>query len=402
MNLAAADGNGAVDLSWAHPAQAPAWYDVHRSGDGGLSWSKVGAAAFPLSVYQDTGVTNGQTYFYCLVSVDSEGFEGPPSAAVSATPTNPAAPAPPTGLAVTDPGTGSALSVSWNPNAEPDLAGYVLHWGTSSGVYTHSQQYGSGTTSALVGGLALETPYYFALKARNTSGMESGFSQEAWGKPTGQRYAIRPPAMIADLRVTRAGNDLVLSWTSPATDVAGGPTSLGEFRVYRAQGPEDFDWNPQESGRTPIQVVPFFSGQTAYGCTDAGAVLLADPVTYLVLAVDAQGNLSPASNPPPSAVMDLRVSKAADGKTLVSFSPVATNIYGQPHLLITHYVLYGFAPPMTSSAQHVRPPSPLLAVTLPAHLPACEPGAVYCYGASDAPLLYTVVAVDNRGNTSLY
>ena len=66
---------------------------------------------------------------------------------------------------------------TWQPNAEPDLAGYKLYAGTISGVYVGSVDVGRTTTFELFG-LVRGTTYYFALTAYNTAGLESDFTSE--------------------------------------------------------------------------------------------------------------------------------------------------------------------------------------------------------------------------------
>jgi hypothetical protein len=94
----------------------------------------------------------------------------------------------------------ATVQVTWNPNTEPDLAGYKLYHGTASG------QYGEPVDVGNVTGHVMEiTPqhgatYYFALTAYDTSGNESGYSDEATcfipdgvkpEKPTGLRAIIQ-------------------------------------------------------------------------------------------------------------------------------------------------------------------------------------------------------------------
>ncbi len=392
--LSASPGNQSVSLSWTAPATAPAGYNVYRSSDGGNTWAKVNASLVTASTYTDNGLTNGTTYYYYVTSVDGSGFEGAPSTAVSAVPLNPNPPAAPTGLAATDNGDGASLSVSWNPNGESDLDHYTLYWGTSSGSYSQSQVFGKTVTSTVVGSLTTGTRYYFALSATNTSGKTSSLSGEVSAVPTKIKLAVRPPAMITDLKVVRSGSDLDLSWTAPAVDVGGEPTTVAGFEIFRNTG--SFNWSLD--GMTPLANLP--ASQTTY--TDAGAAAVSGPLSYLVVALDANGDRSPASNPPPGPVLDLRVTtSAATGATLIHFSPVTTNMYGRPDSLIDHYELYGFYP-MTQSADHVKPGSPALQARLLATLPPCEGTAVYCDSSGQKPLFYTAVAVDNRGNTSLY
>lgn len=74
-------------------------------------------------------------------------------------------------------------TVSWNANTEPDLAGYRVYYGTQSGQYQQSKGTGTvivGATSHMITGLTAGTRYYFAVTAFDTSGNESGYSQEVF------------------------------------------------------------------------------------------------------------------------------------------------------------------------------------------------------------------------------
>lgn len=72
---------------------------------------------------------------------------------------------------------GASVTLDWQPNTEPDLAGYKLFYGQASGEYQAVLEAGMDTTITLVG-LLEQTTYYFALKAFDTWGNESDFSEE--------------------------------------------------------------------------------------------------------------------------------------------------------------------------------------------------------------------------------
>ncbi|MHC4687385.1 MAG: CFI-box-CTERM domain-containing protein [Planctomycetota bacterium] len=71
----------------------------------------------------------------------------------------------------------SSLTLAWDPNPEPDLAGYKVYYGTRSGDYDVAIDVGDAIQYT-VWGLEPETRYYLALTAYDTSWNESDFSWE--------------------------------------------------------------------------------------------------------------------------------------------------------------------------------------------------------------------------------
>ena len=69
------------------------------------------------------------------------------------------------------------LDLAWDPNSEPDLAGYRIYYGTSSGDYSDWIDV-SKATSVRITGLSDDTEYFLALTAYDTSGNQSDFSGE--------------------------------------------------------------------------------------------------------------------------------------------------------------------------------------------------------------------------------
>jgi len=65
-----------------------------------------------------------------------------------------------------------SITLAWDPNPEPDLAGYRLYHGTNSGHYSDVIEVGNVTNHAVTG-LLDNTTNYFVLTAYNTSGLES-------------------------------------------------------------------------------------------------------------------------------------------------------------------------------------------------------------------------------------
>ena len=89
-------------------------------------------------------------------------------------------------ISVDQPATGS-VTLSWqaptlNEDGTPitNLTGYVVHYGQSPGQYSETLSLPSATlTSVAIEDLTPAT-WYFAVKAVNAAGAQSGFSNEAW------------------------------------------------------------------------------------------------------------------------------------------------------------------------------------------------------------------------------
>ena len=71
----------------------------------------------------------------------------------------------------------STVTLAWDQNLEPGIAGYRVHYGTSAGNYNYSVNTGN-YASCTISGLQEGTTYYFAVKAYVSSEIESGFSEE--------------------------------------------------------------------------------------------------------------------------------------------------------------------------------------------------------------------------------
>jgi fibronectin type 3 domain-containing protein len=73
----------------------------------------------------------------------------------------------------------SSVTLTWNPNAESDLAGYKVYRATSSGTYGAPIATIQGnTTSYVATGLQFGTTYFFVVTAYDIAGNESAYSNE--------------------------------------------------------------------------------------------------------------------------------------------------------------------------------------------------------------------------------
>jgi len=89
------------------------------------------------------------------------------------------------------------LNLSWSPSPSPNLAGYRVYYGTSSGSYSYQIDAGNAT-SEIIPNLAPGTTYYIAATAYDAAGNESPVSDEmsytvpAAGAPTKMMPTMSP------------------------------------------------------------------------------------------------------------------------------------------------------------------------------------------------------------------
>jgi len=72
---------------------------------------------------------------------------------------------------------GQSVTLGWDPNNGPDVAGYKIYYGTASQSYTAAVVVGN-TNTGTVTGLVAGTTYYFAATSYNGAGAESPYSDE--------------------------------------------------------------------------------------------------------------------------------------------------------------------------------------------------------------------------------
>jgi len=177
-----------------------------------------------------------------------------------------------------------SVGLSWDPNSENDLAGYLVYYGTASGNYSQTQP--ATTASATVPNLNSGTTYYFAVTAYNTNGLESGYSNEVSYSTSGGAPPPPPPTptpaqpdallnistrvqvrsgdsvLIGGFIVTGDGNkDVVIRALGPSLAGVGVPKVLRnpELELYNSSGAlieQNFDWTALPPGTVPVEFQP--------------------------------------------------------------------------------------------------------------------------------------------------
>lgn len=134
------------------------------------------------------------------------------------------------------PATG-ALTLTWDTNQEPDLAGYRLYASTSPGVYAAPiASLPKDVTTQQVTGLQLDTRYYFVVTAFDTSGNESEASNEVSGVVGTSTGPVTVPNVVgalqgdAEAMIVAAGlvsTGVAVNSSEPATQVLGQAPAAG-------------------------------------------------------------------------------------------------------------------------------------------------------------------------------
>jgi Fibronectin type III domain len=88
------------------------------------------------------------------------------------------------------PAQAASVQLSWAASTSPNVAGYKVYSGPGSKNYTSTLDAGY-VVSVSIGGLLEGQTYYFAVTAYNTSGIESGFSNEINVTPSSGTSAPR-------------------------------------------------------------------------------------------------------------------------------------------------------------------------------------------------------------------
>jgi hypothetical protein len=121
---------------------------------------------------------------------------------------------------------GATVSLAWNPNPEPDIAGYRLSYGTTSGQYTTSVDVGN-TTSYTLTNLSSGLTYYFVLQAYNVAGT-SPYSNEV-------SVTLASPLSVTNLAVNRSSPQPVGKAITFSATASGG-TAPYQFKWWIIAG----------------------------------------------------------------------------------------------------------------------------------------------------------------------
>ena len=200
--------SGKVTISWG-PVAFASGYTLYRDTITGVYPGNGTEIENVTSPYEDTGLTNGTTYYY-VVAAKVDGKMGLPSAEVSATPGGSTTTArPPASVSAT--AGDKKVTLSWS--SVSGASGYTVYWSTTSGVTPATGTAIFGATSPYThANLTNATTYYYVVTS-TVAGKQSAASTQVSATPTGGSTTTKPSAPTG--LTASAGSGLVtLNWNT--------------------------------------------------------------------------------------------------------------------------------------------------------------------------------------------
>lgn len=217
--LTATAGNAQVSLSWNASSGAVS-YTVERATTSTGPYTTI-ASSVSNTTYTDSSVSNGTTYYYVVLAVNSDGSTA--SNQVSAKPVLPA-PLTPTGLSAA---AGNAqVSLSWN--ASGAATSYNVYR-SNSGTGTFNLIATTANTSYTNTNLTNGTTYYYEVNASNTSG-SSPNSAAVSATPSLPAVVATPTNLTGAATTYGRQPAILLQWTKSTSP------NIIQYDVYRSTG----------------------------------------------------------------------------------------------------------------------------------------------------------------------
>ncbi len=242
QNLKSSPGDGYVVLSWAAPysdgSSAITDYRIYR----GTSYGKevlLDSVTAPRTLYKDTAVKNGQTYYYKVSAVNKEEEEGT-SASTKATPTSiVTAPSAPRNI-IANAGD-RVVNLNWHApvdNGGSAITEYHIYRGTSSDAESYLCTVSAPTTSYTDKRVTNDLIYYYKVSAENSVG-EGEKSNEVDASPKSSLTEttaplVTTPSAPLNFKASAGDGNVNLEWAEPS-DEGGSP--ITNYNIYRGTTP---------------------------------------------------------------------------------------------------------------------------------------------------------------------
>ena len=154
----------------------------------------------------------------------------------------------------------NSVTLAWEANTEPDIAGYIVYWGNGSRNYERSFNVANNTQYTINGLQELQT-YYFAVRAYNADGLQSTYSEEVFKTIPANPERVRGSRTRLFWRNSTTGQ--VASWHMDGNlQTAGGQVGPGsvadpEWQIvgtgdFNLDGYTDLVWHHNTEGFVSI------------------------------------------------------------------------------------------------------------------------------------------------------
>jgi titin len=309
-------GDRQILVTWTAPSSnggsAITDYTIERYPNiaGSLAWGGITDGVSTATTFTNTGLTNGQAYYYRVYAVNAAG------SSVVSTQSNWVAPVGTTVAPTSVAGTAgnTQVSLTWTAPASNGgtISDYTIQYSSDSGsTWTTFSDTVSATASVTVTGLTNGTAYVFRVAATNQAGLGAYSSNSAVRTPVGAPGA---PTNLVGV----AGNaQVALTWTAP---VSNGGSVITDYVIRYATAAAPTSWT------TFTDTVSTATSVTVTGLTNG------TPYVFSVAAKNAVGTGSYSTNSSsvtpltvPNAPTSVSASSGARQSDAVRFTAPANN-----------------------------------------------------------------------------
>ena len=313
---------------------------------------------------------------------------------------------------------GAAVTLAWDPNSEPDITGYRVSYGTTSGQYTSTVDVGNTTTHTF-SNLPSGYTYYFVVQAYNAQGT-SLYSNEV-------STTLASSLTVSNLTANRASPQIPGTTISFSATAAGG-TPPYQYKWWIIAGTtqtvgsnwstnSNFAWRPTAANNYTIRVWARNASSTADAPDNPAAILemgfaiasSADttpptaPGTLTVTPSGTQIALSWIAATDNVGVTGYRIERC-QGVGCSSFAQIATTTGATTYTNtgLANGTSYSYRVRATDAATLLGPYSSVATATTPATVdttPPTAPGTLTATPSGTQIALAWIAATDNVGVT---
>lgn len=225
INLEAVAGNHIIKVEWERsPSEDVVGYHLFRSLNSAIGFEKINQNLIVDTTFVDYNVTNGLTYYYYVVAVNSLSEQSAQSNIDDATPTDEQPGImPPVLLSAIPDSANKSIELIWTILSKQFLNGFRLYRSETSGAgYVKIAELSKDDTSYVDTQIDYNQRYYYVVKAYDTEASETEYSNEL-------SIFIKQIIIPVLVRVTpdSMNKSIEIIWTVSYSD------ELTAFSVYR-------------------------------------------------------------------------------------------------------------------------------------------------------------------------